>query len=179
MSSGCWRRSCHLVLSSWSTISARTSQGRARGGRGARRNSALSAALFTRSEPDRAGHRQAQTAAASRRIPIAWQRCRSRYLQSANADPVTPQCESFEQSVAIGWVWPEADLLLIAAAPGSVGACRYWAAAAIGRAAAGRYARRNVRIWRTASGILSGVSFHGYRLTCAFGARCTVSMATA
>src|SRR6266446_3599558 len=34
-------------------------------------------------------------------------------------------------------------------------------------------------MWRTASGILSGVSFHGYRLTCAFGARCTVSIATA
>jgi hypothetical protein len=38
----------------------------------------------------------------------------------------------------------------------------YWAAAAIVRAAAaGRYARRKVRMWRTASGILSGVSFHG------------------
>src|SRR2546421_8657362 len=34
-------------------------------------------------------------------------------------------------------------------------------------------------MWRTANGILSGVSFHGYRLTCAFGARCTVSIATA
>src|SRR5262249_61788093 len=34
-------------------------------------------------------------------------------------------------------------------------------------------------MWRTASGILSLVSFHGYRLTCAFGARCTVSIATA
>src|SRR5215813_4038786 len=34
-------------------------------------------------------------------------------------------------------------------------------------------------MWRTASGILSFVSFHGYRLTCAFGARCTVSIATA
>ena len=34
----------------------------------ARRNSALSPALFARSQPDRAGHRQAQTAAASRRI---------------------------------------------------------------------------------------------------------------
>src|SRR5271169_615578 len=33
-------------------------------------------------------------------------------------------------------------------------------------------------MWRTASGILSGVSFHGYRLTCALGARCTVSIAT-
>src|SRR4029077_20866792 len=34
-------------------------------------------------------------------------------------------------------------------------------------------------MWRTASGILSLVSFHGYRLTCALGARCTVSIATA
>src|SRR6266705_5512684 len=34
-------------------------------------------------------------------------------------------------------------------------------------------------MWRTASGILSFVSFHGYRLTWAFGARCTVSIATA
>ena len=38
--------------------------------------------------------------------------------------PVTPQCESFDQSIAIGWVWPEAGLLLIAAAPGSVDARR-------------------------------------------------------
>ena len=38
----------------------------------------------------------------------------------------------------------------------------YWAAAAMVRAPAnGRYARRNVRICRTARGILSGVSFHG------------------
>ena len=45
---------------------------------------------------------------------------------------------------------------------GPESARRYWAAAAIVRAAAtGRWARRKVRIWRTASGILSGVSFHG------------------
>src|ERR1700737_1825762 len=44
---------------------------------------------------------------------------------------------------------------------GPESARRYWAAAAIDRAAAtGRWARRKVRIWRTASGILSGVSFH-------------------
>ena len=45
---------------------------------------------------------------------------------------------------------------------GSIGG--YWAAAAIdGAAATGRWARRKVRIWRTASGILSGVSFHGIK----------------
>ena len=38
--------------------------------------------------------------------------------------PVTPHAESFDQSIAIGWVWPEADLLLIATAPGSVDARR-------------------------------------------------------
>jgi len=38
----------------------------------------------------------------------------------------------------------------------------YWAAAARDcAAAAGRFALRKVRMWRTASGILSGVSFHG------------------
>src|SRR5438128_6480714 len=39
----------------------------------------------------------------------------------------------------------------------------YWAAAARVwvAAAAGRWALRKVRMWRTANGILSGVSFHG------------------
>ena len=38
----------------------------------------------------------------------------------------------------------------------------YCAAAAMDCSAlVGRFARRKVRIWRTASGILSGVSFHG------------------
>jgi anti-sigma factor ChrR (cupin superfamily) len=38
----------------------------------------------------------------------------------------------------------------------------YWAAVAMDCAPApGRYARRKVRMWRTASGILSLVSFHG------------------
>src|SRR5262249_26970251 len=44
---------------------------------------------------------------------------------------------------------------------------------------AGRCARRNDRIWRTARGIRSFGSFHGNRLTSAFGASIAASMATA
>ena len=42
---------------------------------------------------------------------------------------------------------------------------------------AGRCARRNERIWRTASGTLSFGSFHGNRLTSAFGASIALSIA--
>jgi len=45
-------------------------------------------------------------------------------------------------------------------------------------AAAGRLDSMNMRIWRTASGTLSGVSFHGYRLTCELGASIATSIAT-
>jgi hypothetical protein len=38
---------------------------------------------------------------------------------------------------------------------------------------------RNVRMWRTASGIFSGVSFQGYMLTCELGASIATSIATA
>ena len=44
---------------------------------------------------------------------------------------------------------------------------------------AGRCARRNERIWRTARGIRSLGSFHGNMLTSAFGASIAASMATA
>src|SRR5216683_6288724 len=44
---------------------------------------------------------------------------------------------------------------------------------------AGRFAFRNVLMWRTASGIFSGTSFHGYRLTCTLGASIADSIATA
>lgn len=43
----------------------------------------------------------------------------------------------------------------------------------------GRCARRNERMWRTATGIRSGGCFHGKRLTWAFGARSADSMAAA
>jgi hypothetical protein len=46
-------------------------------------------------------------------------------------------------------------------------------------ATAGRLAFRNVLMCRTASGIFSGTSFHGYMLTCALGASIADSMATA
>ena len=46
-------------------------------------------------------------------------------------------------------------------------------------AVAGRLAFRNVRMCRTASGIFSGVSFHGYMLTCELGASIATSIATA
>src|SRR3989454_11415502 len=46
-------------------------------------------------------------------------------------------------------------------------------------AEAGRCARRNERIWRTAQGIRSLGSFHGDMLTSAFGASTAHSMATA
>ena len=46
-------------------------------------------------------------------------------------------------------------------------------------AEAGRCARRNERIWRTARGIRSLGSFHGNMLTSAFGASIAHSMATA
>lgn len=46
-------------------------------------------------------------------------------------------------------------------------------------AVAGRLAFRNVRMCRTASGIFSGTSFHGYMLTCALGASIADSIATA
>ena len=46
-------------------------------------------------------------------------------------------------------------------------------------AVTGRCARKNERVWRTASGILSLGSFHGNRLTSDFGASITDSMATA
>src|ERR1700709_308002 len=42
----------------------------------------------------------------------------------------------------------------------------------------GRCARRNERIWRTASGTRSFGSFHGNMLTSAFGASIAVSIAT-
>ena len=48
-----------------------------------------------------------------------------------------------------------------------------------GYAVAGRCARRNERIWRTASGIRSFGSFHGNMLTSAFGASIAHSIATA
>ncbi len=44
---------------------------------------------------------------------------------------------------------------------------------------AGRFARRNMRTWRTASGTRSFGSFHGYRLTWEFGASRADSIATA
>src|SRR5882757_9765631 len=44
-------------------------------------------------------------------------------------------------------------------------------------AVAGRLAFRNVWMCRTASGIFSGTSFHGYRLTCALGASIADSIA--
>src|SRR5439155_11485874 len=44
---------------------------------------------------------------------------------------------------------------------------------------AGRCARRNERIWRTAKGIRSLGSFHGYMLTSDFGASIAASIATA
>ena len=46
-------------------------------------------------------------------------------------------------------------------------------------ATVGRCARRNDRIWRTASGTLSFGSFHGNKLTSAFGASIALSIATA
>src|SRR5207237_1486691 len=46
-------------------------------------------------------------------------------------------------------------------------------------AEAGRCPRRKERIWRTAIGIRSLGSFHGYMLTSAFGASIAHSMATA
>jgi hypothetical protein len=46
-------------------------------------------------------------------------------------------------------------------------------------ATAGRLAFRNVRMCRTASGIFSGTSFHGYMLTCELGASIATSIATA
>ena len=46
-------------------------------------------------------------------------------------------------------------------------------------AVAGRLAFRNILMWRTASGIFSGVSFHGYMLTCELGASIATSIATA
>ena len=46
-------------------------------------------------------------------------------------------------------------------------------------APAGRCARRNERIWRTASGTRSFGSFHGNMLTSAFGASIALSIATA
>jgi hypothetical protein len=44
---------------------------------------------------------------------------------------------------------------------------------------AGVFARKNVRTCRSASGIRSFGSFHGYKLTCAFGANRADSIATA
>src|SRR6185312_10318723 len=46
-------------------------------------------------------------------------------------------------------------------------------------AAAGRFALRKVRTCRTASATFSFLSFQGKRLTCEFGAVCTISMAVA
>jgi hypothetical protein len=46
-------------------------------------------------------------------------------------------------------------------------------------ATAGRLAFRNVLMCRTASGIFSGTSFHGYMLTCELGASIATSIATA
>ena len=46
-------------------------------------------------------------------------------------------------------------------------------------ATAGLLAFRNVLMWRTASGIFSGLSFHGYMLTCELGASIATSIATA
>src|SRR5688500_5553425 len=67
--------------------------------------------------------------------------------------------------------------------------CRIVVVACIGGAAdddryrvavvAGRCARRNERIWRTARGTRSLGSFHGNMLTSAFGASIAASMATA
>ena len=44
---------------------------------------------------------------------------------------------------------------------------------------AGRCDSRKLRTWRTATGILSGVSFHGYMLNWPFGASIALSTATA
>ena len=44
---------------------------------------------------------------------------------------------------------------------------------------AGRCERRKLRTWRTASGIFSGVSFHGYILNWPFGASIALSIAAA
>ena len=46
-------------------------------------------------------------------------------------------------------------------------------------ATAGRLAFRKVLMCRTASGIFSGTSFHGYMLTCELGASIATSIATA
>src|SRR5262249_43640981 len=55
----------------------------------------------------------------------------------------------------------------------------YWAAAANGlAAAAGRFSLRNPRKCRSAIWICLGFAFHGYRVTWAFGARYTLSIAT-
>src|SRR5205085_6156064 len=56
---------------------------------------------------------------------------------------------------------------------------RYLAAAASGCAAtAGRFSLRNPRTCRSAIWICLGFAFHGYRVTWAFGARYTLSIAT-
>ena len=59
-------------------------------------------------------------------------------------DAMAPRDQARMRLLGFYWIW------------------RYWAAAAINCVpATGRCVRRNVRIWRTASGILSGVSFQG------------------
>ena len=65
----------------------------------------------------------------------------------------------------------------------SVSDCRSGRAAESARESAsdnnyeGRFAFKNVRICRTPSATFCFVSFHGYRLTCEFGAVCTISIA--
>ena len=93
-SSRCWRRSCGRATSSSWTTSPPTRSPAPRGDRGSRCRAPLSAALLARSQPDRAGLRQAQGppaqgGRANRRRPVEHHRPTARPIPARPSAPTT------------------------------------------------------------------------------------------